>query len=185
MSAAWLKNISLTHTHTTWLLLCQEVTSPKYYPTYDNEPQLSVAISLINRGHSYRWVAGVSWLNYLIGTIDHYISSAQHSGAHRLLIFWIHLPYFTSTMLHPRVSNAIRIYGSYNTPLPQILLSSDNPGQDIWVIMLAACWILLSNVSSLIEVLLSHFWRFAGRVLIMGVFLLREKSGEFLFLSFN
>ena len=33
----------------------------------------------INRGNSYRWVAAVSWLNYLILAVDLWSSSAQHS----------------------------------------------------------------------------------------------------------
>ena len=40
---------------------------------------------LINRRHSYRWVAAVSWLKYLILAIDSWRSSAQHQVKDELI----------------------------------------------------------------------------------------------------
>ena len=63
----------------------------------------SVAIFLINKYHSYRWVV-VSWLNYLIPVVDLWASSNQHLVETHI---WIFLPYFTSTMLNLMVYIAI------------------------------------------------------------------------------
>ena len=85
---------------------------------------------LTNRRHPYRWVAVVSWLNYLILII-------HQSGSS--LCIWIHPRCFTSTMLHPMVFNDIHTYDTYNNLLLQNLLSSDMPRKDNWIIIEAVC----------------------------------------------
>ena len=65
---------------------------------------LSCFFYLINRHHPYRWVTVVTWLNYLILTVDLWGSSIKHLLKNCWPKLWIHLPYFTSTMLLPLVS---------------------------------------------------------------------------------
>ena len=60
----------------------------------------------------YWWVAVVSWLNYLILTVDLLIFFYCIKWSVSLIGFWIHPPWFTSTLQHPILSYATCLYDS-------------------------------------------------------------------------
>ena len=76
---------------------------------------------LINGCHSYRCVAIVYW------ALTYELSLPLICRSAPFIHLWIHSPYFKSAMLPSMVSFHISLHGSYNTFLPQRLLSIDKP----------------------------------------------------------
>ena len=56
---------------------------------------------LINRRHPHRWLAVISWLNYLTQAVELWNYSGQHPLRLAFTQLWIHSPYFTSIKLNP------------------------------------------------------------------------------------
>ena len=102
--------------------------------------------------------------------------------------YWVHLSYFTSTMLHTMVSYATYLWDSYNTLFTQNLISSDKPGQNDWMIMEAAFWIV-AGFDCCFNAGVTHLWYNTCRVFIDWFSFLSPttKENRFLvnFLCFN